>query len=206
MPLKNLKGYLRLTDLEGQPGQRQPIPSRDARAVPIRDRIPLSTEFPSHRSGAAELSNDGVCLHALISDRLSDLAQASCCQNNGHRFCQVIWQPAGMPKPANKTLRDQIARRLRAVQAVADASDKQMGDYVGLSRTAWINATRDGDKKVNKPSEEAMIRLCEQSGLTMEWIYRGIWDDVPYKLAYALKVELGEAVASPGEDTVIRLW
>ena len=67
-----------------------------------------------------------------------------------------------------------------------------MADYVGMSRSAWVNATRQkGGAKVNKPPEEAMVRLCERCGLTMDWIYRGVFDRVPYAFALALQVEMG---------------
>ncbi|HET6606719.1 MAG TPA: hypothetical protein VFG62_08630 [Rhodopila sp.] len=100
-----------------------------------------------------------------------------------------------MTKTADLSLRNSVAIRLRALQKVAGATDQQMANYVGMSRTAWANAVALNSKKPNKPSEEAMVRLCEKSKLTMDWIYRGSYDNVPYALAIALQ----EALATPEE-------
>jgi hypothetical protein len=96
-------------------------------------------------------------------------------------------------------LRDDIAKRLRALQRIAGVTDQQMANYVGMSRGAWVNATREGvdGKKVNKPPEEAMVRLCERANLTMDWIYLGVLEKVPYKLAILLQEELTEPGSVP---------
>jgi hypothetical protein len=96
-------------------------------------------------------------------------------------------------------LRDEVAIRLRALQAIAGATDQQMGNYVGMSRTAWSNAVGLKTKKPNKPPEEAMVRLCKKSKLTMEWIYRGSYDNVPYALAIALQEALADPPRYPEE-------
>jgi hypothetical protein len=135
-----------------------------------------------------------------MDDRLSVIRQEKNRQIIGRACRQQIWQLFAMTKPEEFTLRDAIAVRLRALQKVAGATDQQMGNYVGMSRTAWANAVALNSKKPNKPPEEAMVRLCERAKLTMDWIYRGTYDNVPYALAIALQEAL-----SGGASGVVEL-
>lgn len=107
-----------------------------------------------------------------------------------------------MKKEPDITLRDSIAIRLRALQKIAGATDQQMGNYVGVSRTAWANAVGRNSKKPNKPPEEAMVRLCQKSKVTMDWIYQGVYDGVPHALAIALQEELSAASGVPASKMV----
>ncbi len=87
-------------------------------------------------------------------------------------------------------LRDAIAVRLRALKTVTAATDKQLAAYMGIGRTSFSNAIGMNRKDRFKPKEEAIVQLCNRSGLTTDFIYRGLYAGVPYELAIALQAAL----------------
>ncbi len=97
----------------------------------------------------------------------------------------------GPPSP----LKVATSARLRAVQAELDLTDEAMGDLVGRSRSAWSNWK--SERLVEMADLEAMIRLCERTpfGLTLDWIFRGIDDQLPRAAAARLAARL-EAMPS----------
>ena len=95
-----------------------------------------------------------------------------------------------MNQPSELSLRDAIATRLRAIKTITGATDAQLGAYMGISRTSFANAIGLNRRVTVKPKEEAIVRLCERSGLTTDFIYRGTYAGVPYELAIALQAAL----------------
>src|SRR5208282_6842570 len=101
-------------------------------------------------------------------------------------FCHV----ATMNQPSELSLRDAIATRLRAIKTITGATDAQLGAYMGISRTSFANAIGLNRRVTVKPKEEAIVRLCERSGLTTDFIYRGTYAGVPYELAIAVLLSM----------------
>jgi len=91
-----------------------------------------------------------------------------------------------MPKKPPGPLQIAVSARLTVVQEELDKNDAAMGKLLGCGRTTWGNWIH----QENMPEEEAMIRLCELTGLSMEWIYRGIAATMPVRLFIRLELRL----------------
>lgn len=92
-----------------------------------------------------------------------------------------------MSKKPPSPLKLRIARRLEAVRAELGLTQEAMAARVGATRSAWSNWISSSSSEM--PSEEAMIRLCQETsgwGLNMDWIYRGVTDNVNAKAAIRL--------------------
>lgn len=82
-----------------------------------------------------------------------------------------------------------IARRLKAIRSDLRLDIPAMAEYVGVTRNRYYN----WEHADNLPSELAMIRLCDNTRVTMDYIYRGVADDIPNALASRLSLwEFGE--------------
>lgn len=112
----------------------------------------------------------------------------------GIAFRQILWHIVGMANDDAPTdLLAAIGARLRAVQKELDETDGEMAKRLGVLRTVWNNWARG----VNMPKPQAMITLCEQESLSLEWIYRGIGDHMPADIM--VRLELWMAGVNPAE-------
>ena len=80
-----------------------------------------------------------------------------------------------------------VAARLRAVMAeVGATSYKSMADLCGTSTSAvnnWVNG-------LNLPRVPEMSRLCDKTGITLDWLYRGAMGSMDPKLGIRLDKHL----------------
>jgi hypothetical protein len=89
-----------------------------------------------------------------------------------------------------------VAVRLRAVMtAFGIQTKKAMGEICGASESSvgnWISGDRA--KGGNLPKVQEMSRLCDRTGLTLDWIYRGSMATMDAKLGLHLAklIEGGE--------------
>ncbi|MFH5926422.1 helix-turn-helix domain-containing protein [Roseomonas xinghualingensis] len=88
-----------------------------------------------------------------------------------------------------------IGRRLKAIRDERGLTPAAMADWLGVSRTRYSNWENDQ----NRPAEEKMAWLCDQTGLTMDYIYRGKLDAVP--MALAIRLAAREQGQVPDEGT-----
>ena len=80
-------------------------------------------------------------------------------------------------------LEQNVAVRLRAVMsAFGIQSNPRMGEICGTTGSA-VNNWLLG---YNLPRVPEMIRLCDQTGLTLDWIYRGSMASMDAKLGLHL--------------------
>ncbi len=95
-----------------------------------------------------------------------------------------------MEKAKAKLAHSDVARRLIAVRDELGVKNAPLAEMLGVPRTRflhWISAS----KSANFPAEEAMIMLCDLlPGLTMDFIYRGKIDAIPYALAIRLQARM----------------
>jgi len=91
-----------------------------------------------------------------------------------------------MPKKPPGPLQTAVSARLTVVQEELGKSDAAMGTMLGCGRTTWGNWVH----QENMPEENAVIRLCDKTGLTMEWLYRGITTTMPVHLLVRLELRL----------------
>ncbi|MFC4170072.1 helix-turn-helix transcriptional regulator [Teichococcus aestuarii] len=89
---------------------------------------------------------------------------------------------AGYVVGMSQHMPDQIAARLRAIRAELGMDQSAFAKWLGVNRTRYVN----WENAENKPGEEAMVVLCDKTGVTLDYIYRGRLDAVPTALAIRL--------------------
>jgi transcriptional regulator with XRE-family HTH domain len=180
----------------GQPCDGKPVARRDTVSLPHRHGASLETQFLGEDATAPKGVDDRGSIHAVNVARLSGLAQAEHARSPCITGASNSGTMAGMRKKTATPLGLAVSLRLRAVQAELGKSDAEMAELVGASsRTVWSNWVNDG----NMPEEEAMLRLCDEEGLTMDWIYRGVVDGV--KLARVIRLTARLRGLNPDEAT-----
>lgn len=94
----------------------------------------------------------------------------------------------GMPKkPIDPESVEQVARRLRALKkSVYDGSDAAFARSLGMSPQAWSNYVQP----IARISPNAAYKLTAATGVTFDFIYRGIISGVPFDLAQKLQAAL----------------
>ncbi len=76
-----------------------------------------------------------------------------------------------------------VAARLRITRLALKLTQRRLCELTGLSTSAWNNA-ETGDSRIGVDSA---IQLCQATGVTLDWIYRGSRVGLP--------VEISEAIA-----------
>jgi transcriptional regulator with XRE-family HTH domain len=104
--------------------------------------------------------------------------------------------PAAMTKKPITPFQAALIARLRAVQKEMGKSDSQMAQIVGdVGRTVWGQWVTGG----NMPSEEAMVRLCDEAKITLDWLYRGKLRNIDPGLS--IRLEMRVAGLDPDDAT-----
>lgn len=99
------------------------------------------------------------------------------------------------------TMQQAVAARLAAIMKELGKKRREMADFLDVSESRLGNWLGSGEK-ANMPHEAAMVLLCDKVPfLTMDYIYRGRLDCVPYAFAIRLKArELGLDPDQPDID------
>lgn len=84
-----------------------------------------------------------------------------------------------------------VARRLKAVREELGRDQPSMAKWLGVGRTRYIG----WERAANLPNERVMLVLCDRTGLTLDYVYRGRLDAVP--LALAIRVTAREDGLDP---------
>lgn len=93
-----------------------------------------------------------------------------------------------MSKKPPSDLQKIVSARLRAIQKEMHLSDSGMADRLKIGRSRWSNWI--GIENSNMPEERVLIDLCEMTGLTLDWIYRGKLAGLPLALAIRLEARV----------------
>jgi transcriptional regulator with XRE-family HTH domain len=72
-------------------------------------------------------------------------------------------------KATKDAQRQEIGQRLVELREAYDYSQTKMGNMIGVTAAAWNN-WEAGKKRI---SIDPAIALCEKTGITLDWIYRG---------------------------------
>lgn len=107
-----------------------------------------------------------------------------------------------MPKKPPGPLQLAVSARLKAIQEELGRTDAKMAKIAGTHRTTWANWVN----RENMPEEEALIRLCEFTGASLEWLYRGRGDYMTTRLIIRLELRLlgiDPDTASPEEKASV---
>ena len=84
---------------------------------------------------------------------------------------------------AEELLRE-VARRLALIRAELGLSQDAMAEYLGIGRSRWLN----WERAQHFPSPVIMKRLCEFTGLTFDYIFRGVHAGVQPALSVRLAI------------------
>ena len=98
------------------------------------------------------------------------------------------WQVQGLPfnisgmASPEPTSKEDIGARLELTREALDLSQAELCRITGIETTRWNNAeTAD-----NRIGIEDAAKLCRATGVTMDWIYRGVRQNLPAKVLEGL--------------------
>jgi len=76
-----------------------------------------------------------------------------------------------------------VGRRLRRTRLSLGLDQQEFGTRAGLSQPQY-NQFENGKRILTLSSA---LRLCDEYGLTLDWLYRGDPSGLPYRLATAIR-------------------
>lgn len=92
--------------------------------------------------------------------------------------------PAMAPKAESAESTAAVARRLRLTREAFGMKKAAWCRFVGITPQAWSNV--EGTKNVpatNRISLEQALLVCRATGVSLDWIYRGLREGLPLKVA-----------------------
>ncbi len=90
-------------------------------------------------------------------------------------------------EPRELTRVPDVAERLRVTRLALKLTQRRLCELTGLTTSAWNNA-ETGDSRIGVDSA---ILLCQATGITLDWIYRGSRVGLPMEVSEAIsRVEL----------------
>jgi transcriptional regulator with XRE-family HTH domain len=95
---------------------------------------------------------------------------------------QLNMEPGQVPdviSPANKM---DVAQRLKYARLALKLKQTRLCAITGIATNTWNNA----ENGVSRIGLDTAIQFCEATGVTLDWIYRGIKVGLPHGLAEAL--------------------
>ena len=102
------------------------------------------------------------------------------------RTCELMFPPArgALAVMAKKNLppastKSEVCKRLVYLRMARGMKAKEMAGSVGLTPTQWANY----ESHERMPNVQDMIRLANATGVTLDWIYRGLAASLPHHLA-----------------------
>jgi transcriptional regulator with XRE-family HTH domain len=102
-------------------------------------------------------------------------------------ICRRVQYPA-MPNQSEPRIPDEmrperIADRLRLIRTAYGLSKAEIADMLGIERTYWSRF--EGGKRA--PNEETSYLLTERFGVTLDFLFLGKWDKLPFDVAERLR-------------------
>jgi transcriptional regulator with XRE-family HTH domain len=82
-------------------------------------------------------------------------------------------------RPSAPTAVEMIAERLRLTRAASGLNQAAWCRLVGINPQAWNNY----EQARNRISLDQALRICSATGVTLDWIYRGIAAGLPISMA-----------------------
>jgi transcriptional regulator with XRE-family HTH domain len=88
----------------------------------------------------------------------------------------------------------EVALRLRHSRLALKLTQARLSAITGIRANAWNNA----EKGKNRLGLDSGIMLCQATGLTLDWIFRGVRSGLPVTIAEALlEIERNPPVKKP---------
>jgi transcriptional regulator with XRE-family HTH domain len=97
-----------------------------------------------------------------------------------------------MAKPLHPESVEACALRLRWTREAMELSQAEMARRAGIAAATWNNA-ETGD---NKLGLENALKLCQTYRLTLDWLYRGIINDLPAALAKGIEEQMAKEAST----------
>jgi transcriptional regulator with XRE-family HTH domain len=90
------------------------------------------------------------------------------------------------------------AARLRVIRAILDQEQTQIADACGVSSQRWSN----WENGAHLPDVLVMVRASMLFGFTLDWIYKGAIDRMPYEFVAEIQRRRPDLVlgAAPGAE------
>lgn len=147
-------------------------------------------EAPHHDGPTTHCFDDCVYVH---EHKLADfLTGCNCVSPETGSFPFTPAETLAVILPAMETtLEKDVARRLKAVREELGMDQRAMAKWLDVGRTRYIG----WERAANLPNERVMLVLCDRTGLTLDYVYRGRLDAVP--LALAIRVTAREDGLDP---------
>jgi transcriptional regulator with XRE-family HTH domain len=73
------------------------------------------------------------------------------------------------PKRTDPATIPEIGRRLRVLRKAVAGNITELGNQTGITRSAWSNY----ENAISRIGVDAAMKVCDQYGVTLDWIYRG---------------------------------
>jgi transcriptional regulator with XRE-family HTH domain len=77
----------------------------------------------------------------------------------------------------------EVADRLRHSRMALKLTQRRLCAITGIETNTWNNA----ETGKNRLGLDSAIRLCDETGLTLDWIFRGVRAGLPHGVAEALR-------------------
>jgi DNA-binding XRE family transcriptional regulator len=95
-----------------------------------------------------------------------------------------VMEPVGSDIMATEPIGTlEAAERLRNSREALKLTPTRICALSGIERNTWSNA----ENGLNRLSVDNAIRLCQVTGLTLDWLYRGVKTGLPLMIAEALQ-------------------
>ena len=99
-------------------------------------------------------------------------------------FCTMGTNIVIMPgKNTGSPATSDVAERLRLTRLALDLTQASIARLCGISAQAWNNNERGRDRI----SLEQALKLCQTTGVSLDWIFRGIMTGLPHDLAVKIQ-------------------
>jgi transcriptional regulator with XRE-family HTH domain len=85
-----------------------------------------------------------------------------------------------MAEPITET--KHVAERLRITRKALNLTQAELSRLTGISTSAWNNA-ETGDARIGIDNA---INLCDATGVTLDWIFRGVRSGLPLSINQAI--------------------
>lgn len=164
---------------------------RHALLTPMIRRSAADTDGAGHRPPPAQRGDNRVhkitSAHASEYDRSSDTLQAPQRQTNNPGPVQ--------PDPLRRAAALQelargVGQRIMAIREELGLNQSDMARILGVKRSRYVN----WEAGRHLPADElAIIRLCDISDATLDWIYRGKQAGMPSALGLRLEARVAGA-------------
>jgi transcriptional regulator with XRE-family HTH domain len=90
------------------------------------------------------------------------------------------------------------AARLRVIRAIIGKEQTEIADACGVSSQRWSN----WEAGAHLPDVLIMVKAAHLYGFTLDWVYRGVIDRMPYELVIEIQRRRPDLILGASRDAV----